>query len=104
MGKADAPVTVEIYFDYMCPACGAFEAANGDELDRLLEAGVVRVELRPLSFLDDQSNGTAYSTRAANAIATVADAAPGIDGEVFAGDVYTPGPLTAAIESAADGR
>jgi len=76
VGDTDAPVTVEIYYDYMCPACGAFEAANGDELDRLLEEGTVRIELRPISFLDPQSSGTEYSTRAANAIATVADAAP----------------------------
>ena len=76
VGDAEAPVTVEIYYDYMCPACGAFEAANGAELDRLLEEGLVRIELRPISFLDEQSNGTRYSTRAASAFATVADAAP----------------------------
>jgi protein-disulfide isomerase len=76
VGEADAPVTVEIYFDYMCPACGAFESANGEELDRLVEDGTARVELRPISFLDRTSNGTEYSTRTANAIATVADGAP----------------------------
>jgi protein-disulfide isomerase len=172
---AEAPVTVEIYFDYMCPACGAFEAANGGELDRLLEEGVARVELRPISFLDEMSNGTEYSSRTAAAVATVADAAPNrvwafhralyghqpaegteglddeqiagiatdagvpadvverftdgtyrpwvasvtrqafdtgvegtptvkIDGKVFTGDVYTVGPLTEAIESAARAR
>jgi len=76
VGEASAPVTVEIYYDYMCPACGEFEAVNGDELDRLLEKGVARIELRPISFLDRASNGTEFSTRSANAIATVADAAP----------------------------
>lgn len=76
VGEPGAPVTVEIYFDYMCPACGMFEAANGAELDRLLEEGVARIELRPISFLDPQSNGTEYSTRAANALAAVVDAAP----------------------------
>jgi len=76
VGEARAPVTVEIYYDYMCPACSKFEEANGDELDRLLEEGVVRIELRPISFLDRASNGTEYSTRSANAMATVADAAP----------------------------
>lgn len=174
VGDAGAPVRVEIYYDYMCPACGAFEVANGDELDRLLEEGVVRIELRPISFLDPQSNGTEYSTRAANAVATVADAAPDkvwdlhaalyaqqpsegseglsddriaeiatgvgvpvdvtdsfaagiyrpwvaavtqqafdsgvqgtptikIDGEVFDGDAFSTGPLTQAIEAAAEG-
>jgi protein-disulfide isomerase len=76
VGAADAPATVEIYYDYMCPACGAFEAVNGDELDRLMGEGVARLELRPISFLDEQSEGTRYSTRAANAFATVVDGAP----------------------------
>lgn len=76
VGQTDAPVTVAIYFDYMCPACGAFEKANGDELDRLVEEGTAELELRPISFLDQTSRGTKYSTRAANAFATVADAAP----------------------------
>ncbi len=76
VGAASAPVTVEIFYDYMCPACGQFETANGGELDRLLDEGVVRIELRPISFLDRTSNGTEFSTRSANAIATVTDAAP----------------------------
>ncbi len=172
VGDDSAPVTVAIYYDYMCPACGAFEQANGDELDGMLEEGTANVELRPISFLDPQSRGTEYSTRTGNAIATVADGAPeqvwafhralyeaqpeegteglndeeiaeiatdagvptavverftedtyegwiaaateaafdsGVEGtptvlvddEVFEGDVYTPGPLTEAIETAA---
>lgn len=74
----DGPVTVAVYFDYLCPACGAFEAANGDELDRLLGAGDITLELRPIAFLDDLSAGTEYSTRSANAVATVVDADPGL--------------------------
>jgi len=76
VGRADAPVKVEIYYDYMCSFCGAFEKANTGELDRLVSQGVARIELRPLAFLDDLSSGTAYSTRAANAVAVTADQAP----------------------------
>ncbi len=76
VGSADAPVTVAIYFDYMCPACGAFESANSGELARLVAAGTVRLELHPIAFLDAQSSGTEYSTRSAMAVATVANAAP----------------------------
>lgn len=76
VGRADAPATVEIYLDYMCPACGRFEQANAAELDRLVQAGTAKIELRPISFLDRTSQGARYSTRAANAIATVADRAP----------------------------
>jgi protein-disulfide isomerase len=76
IGPADAPVTVTVFFDYMCPFCGRFETANATDLDRLVDSGEARVELRPLSFLDPQSQGSEFSTRAANALATVADGAP----------------------------
>jgi protein-disulfide isomerase len=76
VGKADAPVKLEIYLDYMCPYCGRFERANSAEIERLVANGTARVEIYPLSFLDRQSAGTQYSTRAANAVAAVADKAP----------------------------
>src|SRR5688572_12908229 len=66
VGRPAAPVTVEIVLDYMCPACGKFEQSNGGELDRLIQAGTAKVELRPISFLDRTSQGSRYSTRAAN--------------------------------------
>ncbi|MFU8875647.1 DsbA family protein [Micromonospora sp. SL4-19] len=174
VGQSTAPVTLEIYLDYMCPACGKFEQANSGEIDRLIKAGTVKVQLRPISFLDRTSKGSKYSTRAANAMATVADRAPGsvwafntelfnhqpeegtrglsddqivelalkagvsrdvadaftkrtferwvaastdaafksgvqgtpaikINGTVFEGNVYAPGPLTQAIEATAGG-
>ncbi len=76
VGQADAAVTVEIYQDYICPACGQFEKANGSELQRMVQDGTIKLDLRPIAFLDDSSSGTHYSTRAANAVATVADKAP----------------------------
>ncbi|WP_433221546.1 DsbA family protein [Dactylosporangium sp. CS-047395] len=76
-GTASAPVTVTIFLDYLCPYCGRFERANSTELERLVAAGTVRLELHPLAFLDKASSGTRYSTRTANAVATVADQAPG---------------------------
>jgi protein-disulfide isomerase len=76
IGNAAAPVKVAIYLDYMCPFCGRFERANSDELERLVADGTIRIDLHVLSFLDKASSGTRYSTRTANAIATVADRAP----------------------------
>lgn len=73
---ADGDVVVQVYFDYMCPFCGKFEAANDGELKALREAGGVTVQYHILSFLDGQSAGGQYSTRAANASAMVADRAP----------------------------
>lgn len=76
VGQAGAPVSVTVFFDYMCPFCGRFEAANSAALDRLISSGQARLDLRPMSFLDAQSDGARFSTRAANAVATVADRAP----------------------------
>jgi len=76
VGDRDAPVTLDLHYDYMCPACGAFEATNAEDLSRLVGDGTVRIRLHVMSFLDEQSGGTEYSTRAGNAFAAVADAAP----------------------------
>lgn len=73
---ADGDVVVSVYFDYMCPWCGKFEAANDAELTALREAGGVTVEYHVLAFLDGESSGSEYSTRAGNAAAVVADRAP----------------------------
>jgi protein-disulfide isomerase len=73
---ADGDVVVSVYFDYMCPYCGMFEDANDAELETLREEGGVTVEYHPLAFLDSQSQGADYSTRAGNAAAVVADQAP----------------------------
>jgi protein-disulfide isomerase len=74
LGSADAPVTVDVYEDYLCPACGAFEADAGDDLDRLIADGDAQVRIHPVAILDRLSDDE-YSTRAANAAAVVADAA-----------------------------
>lgn len=76
IGTAAASVKLQVYLDYMCPFCGRFERANSAEIERLVADGTVNLELYPLAFLDRMSQGTKYSTRTANAVATVADRAP----------------------------
>jgi protein-disulfide isomerase len=71
-----APVEVTVYLDFMCPFCGQFEAANGPVLADKVAAGEVAVTYHVVSILDSQSEGTFYSTRAANAAAVVADRDP----------------------------
>ncbi|WP_093621315.1 DsbA family protein [Actinoplanes philippinensis] len=73
VGAAGAGTTVAVYLDYMCPFCGRFERANSADLGALVAEGGVALELHPMSFLDHASNGAEYSTRAANAVVTVAD-------------------------------
>ncbi|GGN18630.1 protein-disulfide isomerase [Actinoplanes campanulatus] len=77
LAVGNGPVDVDIYLDYMCPYCGKFEAANHADIQRLIDDGTATVNLHPLAFLDKASQGTEYSTRAANAVATVADKDPG---------------------------
>ncbi|SDB93624.1 Protein-disulfide isomerase [Raineyella antarctica] len=173
VGQATAPVSVEVYQDFMCPYCGRFENANGGQLAQLVEDGTVHLTFHPMSFLDSTSQGSEYSTRSANAFVTAAKADPehtlalnaalyanqpaegtagltdgqiaqialgvGVDqtvvdtfadrtyeqwlrngtkadfaagitgtptvkinGQTYDGDLYTPGPLKAAIDAAAD--
>ena len=69
-------IQIEIYQDYMCPACGAFDEANRATLEQLLQNGAATVEVHPISILDRTSLGTKYSTRSASAAACVAEHAP----------------------------
>ncbi|WP_322919771.1 DsbA family protein [Nocardioides renjunii] len=71
VGEADAPKSIVIYEDFLCPFCGQLEQTVGDQLDSQVEAGEVKVEYRPLPFLSRISD---YSPQAANAFAVVLDA------------------------------
>ena len=68
--------TLDVYVDYMCPYCGAFEQVNGGDIEALREAGDVALVVHPVAILDRASLGSEYSTRAASAAAWVADRAP----------------------------
>lgn len=70
----DAPV-LRIYSDYLCPACGAFEAMHHEMLGEMRDAGEITIEYHPVAFLDRDDNKN-YSSRATSAAATVADRAP----------------------------
>jgi protein-disulfide isomerase len=74
VGSSTAPVTVDVYEDFLCPICRRFEEQTGGMIAQLVADGTVRVRYRPLAFLDRLSTDD-YSTRALNAAAVVADAA-----------------------------
>src|SRR5690625_4455574 len=71
---ASGEVTVDIYFDYLCPECRRVEKAIAPELKSLREKGKVTLIYHPVTFLDDYSEPSGYSTRAAKAAACAADA------------------------------
>lgn len=68
VGEADAPHTVVVYEDFLCPFCGELEGATRDDFERLAEEGELLVEYRPFNLLERISD---YSPRAVNAFAVV---------------------------------
>jgi protein-disulfide isomerase len=74
VGSASAPVTVDLYEDFQCPNCKAFEAQSGATLARLVADGTVQARYHGMAFLDTSANDH-YSTRALNAAAVVLDTA-----------------------------
>lgn len=73
VGKASAPASMVIYEDFQCPICKSFEELDGDTIEKYVDDGTLKVEYRPISFLDRMSS-TNYSTRSLNAAACVSDA------------------------------
>ena len=74
IGDKNAPHTVVIYEDFICPYCGELERATHTELADLADQGKVYVEYRPFNLLQ-----TDYSVDAAAAFKVVLDkSGPGV--------------------------
>ncbi|MGA5303941.1 DsbA family protein [Nucisporomicrobium flavum] len=69
--RGSGPVNIDIYEDFMCPACHQFETGAGPTLTQLVDAGKVTVRYHPIAILDRYSS-TEYSTRSAGASAAAA--------------------------------
>lgn len=67
---------LETYVDFMCPYCGEFERSWGSDIASALDDGSITLRVVPVGFLDSQSSGTNYSTRAASSLYCVADEDP----------------------------
>jgi protein-disulfide isomerase len=70
----DGANTLDTYIDFMCPVCNQFEQVYGEAISGLVEDGTITHNIHPISILDARSQGTEYSTRAANAMYCVAAA------------------------------
>jgi protein-disulfide isomerase len=60
----DGPVMVEVYLDYLCPACRNFEQVSGPTLDKLVAEKRIKTVYYPVAILDRYSTNE-YSTRSA---------------------------------------
>ena len=67
-------MTVDLYEDFQCPNCKAFEDTTGGTLAQLVADGTVQARYHGMAFLDTSANDR-YSTRALNAAAAVVAAA-----------------------------
>lgn len=62
---AEKAPLVETFEDFLCPACGQFEAMSGPFLRDLAEKGEIEFRFSPFSFLHGQSTNE-YSRRSMN--------------------------------------
>lgn len=76
IGNPDAKARLQIVADMQCPACKMFEAANSGALEEAVQNGSAKIEYNIISFLDAQSRGNQFSTRAASAAYVVAASDP----------------------------
>jgi protein-disulfide isomerase len=72
VGNASAAKTMDIYLDFQCPVCKAYETQMGPTIDAAVAQGKVKVIYHPLAFLDRFSS-TQYSTRSSEAAACVSE-------------------------------
>ncbi|PRX43609.1 protein-disulfide isomerase [Prauserella shujinwangii] len=73
-GSADAPTTIDVYADFLCPVCAQFEHSYGDEIERKVAAGELRLRTHMVPLLVEKSDPPGYSLDAANAALLAADA------------------------------
>ncbi|MGH3715541.1 MAG: DsbA family protein [Micromonosporaceae bacterium] len=72
LSVGDGPVTVDLYVDFLCPACKQYEEQASPTLHRYLDEGKITLVYHPLNILDRLST-TDYSTRAGAAAAVAAE-------------------------------
>lgn len=68
-----AKVTVDLFEDFHCPACNAFEQSAGGDIGAQIAQGRIQVRYHLLSLFDGSSKGNRYSSRAANAAICASD-------------------------------
>jgi protein-disulfide isomerase len=71
--QAEPAATIDIYLDFQCPACRAYEQQSGATLEEMITNGQAQVIYHPVAYLDRYSS-TDYSTRSSQASGCAAEA------------------------------
>ncbi len=66
------PIKVDVFIDYQCPVCKAFEQSAGNALTNMVNKNQITLIYHPIAILDRAST-TQYSTRAAGASGCASD-------------------------------
>jgi protein-disulfide isomerase len=69
---ADGPARVDVFVDFLCPYCRAFEERAGESLNGLVASGAVNLVYHPVAFLERLSTAH-YPSRASAASGAAAD-------------------------------
>lgn len=72
-GKDSAPVTIDVFEDFLCPHCAEFEKKYSEKIRAELDAGRIKVRYHELPMLQRKPGSDRYSLRAANAALCAAD-------------------------------
>jgi protein-disulfide isomerase len=62
----DGPVKIDVYADFICPACKQYEEATQSTIDTALAENKITLIFHPVAFLD-RTTSTQYSTRSSAA-------------------------------------
>ncbi|MFF5991942.1 DsbA family protein [Prauserella flavalba] len=73
-GNPDAPVTIDVYADFLCPVCRQFQEAYGQEIEQKVAQGQLQLRTHMVPMLVEASDPPGYSLDAANASLLAADA------------------------------
>ncbi|EHR59819.1 DsbA family protein [Saccharomonospora cyanea] len=73
LGDENAPATIDVYADFLCPVCATFEQQYGQQIMQKVAQGQLQVRQHMLPMLVEQSDPPGYSMEAANAALLAAD-------------------------------
>jgi protein-disulfide isomerase len=74
--SASSVPSVDVYEDFLCPYCAAFDHQHGADLDSAASASRIKLRYHFVNKLDKLSASGDYSSRAAGAARCVANLAP----------------------------